>query len=50
MSCGFGLFLTSDTATLLLDASSLTSQLAQVVQLSAAYLTNLVDLNALDVG
>ena len=37
-------------ATLLLDAGSLTSELAQIVKLSAAYLTNLVDLNALDVG
>ena len=40
---------TSATA-LLLDAGSLTSELAQIVKLSATNLTNLVHFDALDVG
>ena len=39
----------SNRAALLLDAGCLTSELAQIVKLSAANLTNLVDLDALDV-
>ena len=50
MSCGLGLLLASQTATLLLDTGSLTGQVAQVVQLSATNPTNLVHLNALNVG
>jgi len=45
-----GLLLTSNTATLLLDAGSLTSELAQIVKLSATNLTNLVHFDALNVG
>ena len=39
----------SNVATLLPDAGSLTSELAQIVKLSATNLTNLVDLDALNV-
>ena len=39
-----------DARALFLDTGSLTSELAQIVQLSTTYLTNLVHLNALDVG
>ena len=45
-----GVDYSSQTATLLLDTSSLTGEVAQVVQLSATNLTNLVDLDALNVG
>ena len=45
-----GLLLTGNTATLLLDTGSLTSQLAQVVKLSATNPTNLVHFDALNVG
>ena len=45
-SCGL---LCANRTTLLLDAGSLTCELAQVVQLSATYLTDLVDLDAIDV-
>jgi len=38
----------SHGATLLLDAGSLTCEFAQIVQLSAANLTNLVDLDRID--
>jgi len=39
-----------DSRTLLLDAGSLTREIAQVVQLGAANLTNLVYLDAINVG
>ena len=39
-----------DSGTLLLDACCLTSELAQIVKLSAANLTNLVHFNAVDIG
>ena len=45
-----GLLLNGSTATLLLDTSSLTSELAQIVKLSAANLTYLVHFDALNVG
>ena len=41
--------LSGDGTTLLLDAGSLTSELAQVVKFGATYLTDLVNLDALDV-
>ena len=43
------LSLLANRVTLLLDAGSLTSELAQIVKLGAANLTYLVDLDALDV-
>ena len=44
------LLLTSITAALLLNTGSFTSELAQIVKLSATNLTNLVHLDALNVG
>ena len=44
------LFLFTNVVALLLNTSSLTSELAQIVKLSAANLTYLVDLDALNVG
>ena len=44
------LLLTGNTAALLLDTGSLTSELTQVVQLGAAHLTYLVHLDRVDVG
>ena len=44
------LFLFTNVVALLLNTGSLTSELAQIVKLSAANLTNLVDLDALNVG
>ena len=43
------ILLSSNRTTLLLDTSSLTSELAQIVKLSATYLTNLVHLDRVDV-
>ena len=40
----------NNSTTLLLDACSLTGELAQIVELGAANLTYLVHLDALDVG
>ena len=45
-----GLLLNGSTAALLLNTSSLTSELAQIVKLSATNLTNLVHFDALNVG
>ena len=45
----FAFLLSGNRTTLLLDAGSLTSELAQIVKLGATYLTDLVDLDALDV-
>jgi len=45
-----GLCLLLDAGALLLDTCSLTRELAQVVQLGAAHLTNLVHLDAVNVG
>ena len=45
-----GLLLTGNTAALFLDTGSLTSELAQIVKLSATNLTNLVHFDALNVG
>jgi hypothetical protein len=42
--------LLTHVVTLLLDTGSLTSELAQIVKLSATNLTNLVYFDALDVG
>ena len=44
------LSLLSNRTALLLDAGSLTSELAQIVKLGAANLTYLVDFDAVDVG
>ena len=44
------LFLFTNVVALLLNTGSLTSELAQIVKLSAANLTYLVDLDALNVG
>ena len=44
------LFSRGNGTTLLLDAGSLTSELAQIVELGATNLTNLVHLNRVDVG
>ena len=52
MSCRFCQQLlrnSASTATLLLDASSLTCEVAQIVKLSAANLTNLVHFDTIDV-
>ena len=43
------LFLFTNVVALLLNTGSLTSELAQIVKLSATNLTNLVDLDALNV-
>ena len=50
VSADENLFLFTNVVALLLNTGSLTSELAQIVKLSAANLTNLVDLDALNVG
>ena len=49
LSFEISLFLCLDSGSLLLDASFLTGEFAQVVQLGATYLTNFVHLDGVDV-